>query len=51
MMCALPDDHFIEWVPWYQQLFEGAPAPDQGRLTPSAAPGLGLRFKHEVFPE
>jgi L-alanine-DL-glutamate epimerase-like enolase superfamily enzyme len=51
MMCALPDDHFIEWVPWYQQLFEGAPAPDQGRLTPSVAPGLGLRFKDEVFPE
>jgi L-alanine-DL-glutamate epimerase-like enolase superfamily enzyme len=51
LMCALDEDHFIEWVPWFQELFDVAPVVSEGRLQPGDEPGLGLRFREEVFPE
>jgi L-alanine-DL-glutamate epimerase-like enolase superfamily enzyme len=50
LMCAQPDDHLLEWVPWYEDLFEGAPAVREGRLEPGDGPGLGFDFNPRVFP-
>jgi L-alanine-DL-glutamate epimerase-like enolase superfamily enzyme len=51
LMCALDDDHFVEWVPWFEELFEAAPVVSEGHLQPGDEPGLGFRFRPAVFPE
>jgi L-alanine-DL-glutamate epimerase-like enolase superfamily enzyme len=51
LMCALDDDHFIEWVPWFGELFEGAPVVSEGFLQPADEPGLGFQFRTDLFPK
>lgn len=50
LMCAQPDDHLLEWVPWFEDLFEGSPVVREGRLEPGENPGLGFEFAASVFP-
>lgn len=49
LMCAQPDDHLLEWVPWFEDLFEAAPVVREGRLEPGEEPGLGFEFRSSVF--
>lgn len=50
MMCALPGDGLIEYVPWFADLFNDAPVADGGRLRPSDRPGLGFDFITRLTP-
>jgi L-alanine-DL-glutamate epimerase-like enolase superfamily enzyme len=44
LMSVVPNGFWMEYVPWWDVLFEEAPALVEGHLTASDRPGLGLAF-------
>jgi L-alanine-DL-glutamate epimerase-like enolase superfamily enzyme len=48
LMAAIPNGHFLEYMPWTQRLFEDPPLPVKSTLAVPAAPGLGLAFSRAI---
>ncbi|MGE3928134.1 MAG: mandelate racemase/muconate lactonizing enzyme family protein, partial [Lautropia sp.] len=44
LAAAVPNGFWLEYVPWWDVLFERVPALADGCLSPPDAPGLGLAF-------
>jgi L-alanine-DL-glutamate epimerase-like enolase superfamily enzyme len=48
LMAAIPNGHFLEYMPWTQRLFEDPPLPLKSVLAVPSAPGLGLAFTRSI---
>ena len=48
-IAAAPNGMTVEYMPWTQRLFEDPPMPVKGEMTVPTAPGLGLKFAHDLF--
>lgn len=48
LACGLPSVPHADWVGWLRELFTGGPAFENGKLQPSANPGLGLALNEEA---
>ena len=48
LACGLPSVPHADYVGWLRDLFTGGPAFENGKLQPSAEPGLGLSLNEET---
>jgi L-alanine-DL-glutamate epimerase-like enolase superfamily enzyme len=44
LLAAVPNGGLMEYVPWWDVLFEAPPRPQGGAFLPPDAPGIGYRF-------
>jgi len=49
MLAALPSAPFLEYMSWWEPLFESGPRLEAGAMRPPNAPGLGLAFNEEFI--
>jgi len=49
MIGAVPNGLTVEYMPWFNRLYEELPWPDKGRLSMPVSPGLGLRFDRNAL--
>jgi L-alanine-DL-glutamate epimerase-like enolase superfamily enzyme len=48
LACGLACVPHVDCVSWFRDLFAGTPTPENGKLAPPAAPGLGLTLNSET---
>ena len=51
LVAAVPNALFLEYVPWWDVLFEGGPQPVEGAIVPPTGPGTGLRFNRDAIKD
>ncbi len=49
LLAAVPNGGLMEYVPWWDVLFEAPPRPENGAFLPPNTPGIGYRFNQSTL--